>query len=139
MILIEEPMESSDKITLNDIDELISFLPELDALNDYIINWEGAESGTFPYPVYPDTVAEFFRAAGKKCWTDYDYLKKVNVDLMKEKDVILNSSLEEMKSVITWCVRGERFSAGHWNTVLKNGIVFAVLERLKILKEELAR
>lgn len=106
-------------------------------MENYILKWEGTETGTFPYPVYTGTVSEFFRTAGKKCWTDHDYLKKVDYDLMKKKDIILSLSLEEIKAVLTWCVRGEKFSTGHWNAVLENGIIFAVLERLILLKEEM--
>jgi hypothetical protein len=39
--------------------------------------------------------------------------------------------------MLTFCVRGERFSDGHWAAMIEKGYIRRVLERLNEIKAEL--
>ena len=126
-----------------EIQELIAFLPIFTAAGfDPIIKWEGGESlspgvSTFPWPVYQPAVEEFFRQAGREPWCDYEYAAKNTPELLQEPGYIEGASLDEIKSVLTFCVRGERFCDGHWGAVIREGLVPRVLERLKAILQEM--
>jgi hypothetical protein len=38
--------------------------------------------------------------------------------------------------MLTYCVRGERFSDGHWAAMLESGRIVALLKRLRALRQE---
>ncbi|OGL43716.1 MAG: hypothetical protein A2161_13445 [Candidatus Schekmanbacteria bacterium RBG_13_48_7] len=46
------------------------------------------------------------------------------------------ATIDTIKLILTYCVRGERFCDGHWGAVLESGIIVAVLKRHKILMAE---
>ena len=128
-------------ITRSDIDELVAFLPKLLALDGkFIESWGGGQKNsdgvlTMPWPNYAPVVEEFFRTAGKKCWCDYGYRPDEASQMLGDSERIENASLSEIKTMLTWCVRGERFCDGHWGAVLSDGKVFALLERLRRITE----
>jgi hypothetical protein len=39
--------------------------------------------------------------------------------------------------MLTYCVRGERFGDGHWAAMLETGKIVAILQRLRMLREEM--
>jgi len=89
-----------------------------------------------PYPVYPADVRRFFELAARPCWSDYSYKPAEAGDLAHEA-FIRQATLDEIKTILTYCVRGERFSDGHWGAMLESGVIVAVLKRLKHLRDEL--
>lgn len=133
----------TNRPTAQDFDELTSFLGRLyEPGFDPIKQWYGGaadENGylQWPWPDYEETVIEFVRAAGKGCWTDFDYVSKdVSALVDASEDRIKTADLETAKSILTWCIRGERFCEGHWGVVIGSGIVRRVLERLLELRPE---
>jgi len=46
-------------------------------------------------------------------------------------EAINNASIENIRTMLTCCVRGERFCAGHWASALESGQIVALLRRLK--------
>lgn len=101
---------------------------------------EETESGdlTIPYPVYREEVLQFFRRAGQPCWSDYDYEPRAAGRMVEDPAFIARASLEEIKTMLTFCVRGERFTDGHWERMLASGKITAILRRLAELRDELA-
>ena len=128
--------------TGKDIGELVAFLPRLDAPDfSPIEKWGGGlnkETGenTFPWPVYAKVVEEFVEAAAKECWMDPDYVAKDVNQLLEREDGLAELDMEGIKSVLTFFVRGERFSDGHWGSMIEAGHVRRVLERLGELGAE---
>ncbi len=53
--------------------------------------------------------------------------------MVRNKELIQNASLAELKSLLTYCVRGERFGDGVWEDFINEGIIQSILERLKTL------
>jgi hypothetical protein len=57
--------------------------------------------------------------------------------MLSNDQFISTCSLNDIKTLLTYCVRGERFADGHWAHVLKSGRVTAILRRLAVLRETL--
>jgi hypothetical protein len=126
-----------------DIDELLAFLPRLEAPGRaFTTRWAGGEAldartTTTPYPVYADDVLAFFRAAGRPCWSDYAYDPESARKMLADDHVVARATLGEIRTMLTLCVRGERFCDGFWEALLTEGRVAALLRRLAELRSEL--
>ena len=131
-----------EPITRAAIDELLRFMPLFDVPGrEYFAGYGGGErradgTVTMFYPVYPDDVVEFYRLAGQLCWSDYDYEPWEAARMLADEALIQRATLDEIKTMLTYCVRGERFSDGHWGAMLASGKVVALLARLQVLREQ---
>ena len=131
-------------ITTEKMDELLRFLPLFESPDrEYVQAWGGGETLpdgaiTMPYPVYYDDVLEFFMLAGQAHWADYGYQPLEAYEMLGDDAFIAAASLEDIKTMLTYCVRGERFADGHWAHMLESGRVVALLRRLAVLRAELA-
>ncbi len=128
--------------TLQDIEALTAYLPRLYAEGfSPIVRWEGGErlkdgSITLSYPEYDPLVEEFFRHVSSR-WLDYEYDPEKAYQMLKDENRVKAASLAEIKTMLTFCVRGERFSDGHWAVMIEQGYIRRLLERLNKLKLEL--
>ena len=128
-------------ITKAEMDELLRFLPLFDVPGrDFYGRCAGGERTaggaiTMPYPVYPEDVIEFYRLAGQPCWSDYGYEPREAARMLADEVFIRRATLDELKTMLTYCVRGERFSDGHWGAMLESGKVIALLKRLQVLRD----
>ena len=123
--------------TASDIEELVAFLPRLSAPGfKPIIDWGGGEedaegSYVMPWPNYERVVEEFYKRAAASCWTDRRYEPGEAGRMLEDKELIKAANLSQIKTMLTYCVRGERFCDGHWGTMIEEGHVQRILERLK--------
>ena len=128
--------------TLQDIEALTAYLPRLYAEGfSPVIKWEGGEklkdgSYSMPYPSYNSLVEEFFRLVSGR-WLDYEYDPEKAYQMLKDENRVKVASLPEIKTMLTYCVRGERFSDGHWAAMIEKGYIRRLLERLNEIKQEL--
>ena len=135
---------SDEPVTCEKVDELLGFLPLFDVPGrQFVKRWAGGEKTedgaiTVPYPIYADDVLEFFLLAGQPCWSDYGYEPAKARKMLEDDKFIEKATLEEIKTMLTYCVRGERFCDGHWEAVLKSGRVTAILRRLAILRDSVS-
>ena len=100
-----------------------------------VVRWhesKEAEPGvlTLPWPEYSPVVEEFVIAASKDCWLDREYAKKDVNSLLADKTFISRASIREIRTILTFCIRGERFCTGHLEGVIEDGTIRALLERL---------
>jgi hypothetical protein len=56
--------------------------------------------------------------------------------MLKNANLVKTASLSQIKTMLTFCVRGERFSDGHWGAMIEQGYIRLLLERLNVIKEE---
>jgi hypothetical protein len=137
-------MEKTRPPTLEEIEKLTSFLPRLyDEGFSPILRWDGGEkqangSFTLPYPTYHPLVEEFFRLVSS-AWLDHGYSPEQAYQMLSDEDRIKQASLPEIKSMLTFCVRGERFSDGHWGEMIEKGYIRRLLERLNEIQSELRK
>ena len=128
--------------TASDMDELLAFLPRLYAPGfKPVVQWRGGKqpdgSTQFPWPEYNEEVVEFFEKAAQPAWADYDYaLKMDDASMTEAQDTIKMASLSELRTMLTYCVRGERFGDGHWEAMIEGGVIRSILERLQELRAE---
>jgi hypothetical protein len=116
-------------ITPEKIDALLAFLPGFEKPNrSFIREWRGG------YPIYDDDVDAFFTLASEDCWLDYEYQPAVAGKLLVDDDAIAQADLDTLKTMFTYCVRGERFSDGFRATLLEHGRVQTLLRRLQLLQ-----
>ena len=127
--------------SLREIDELVAFLPRLAAEGFAPIRgWGGGEKqadGAYvmPWPRYEKVVKELFEAAGQECWSDCDYDIEQAGHMLEDEQRVRRASLGEIKTMLTFCVRGERFCDGHWAAMIEGGQVRRLLERLKEIRD----
>jgi len=122
--------------TSQEIEELVAFLPRLYTEGfTSIKRWSGGTQGkdglfTMPWPEYSKVVEDFFRVAASEWWCDYDYHPEEAGRMLENQDVVKTASLSQIKTMLTYCVRGERFCDGHWATMVEGGHIRWLLERL---------
>ena len=121
---------------LKEIEELVAFLPQLYAKGfTPIKRWMGGtreKDGAFtePSPDYNELVEHFFRLASTECWSDYDYHPEEAGRMLENHDLVKSASFSQIKTMMTYCVRGERFCSGHWAAMIEQGHIRRLLERL---------
>ena len=126
--------------THREIDELLAFLPQLTADGFAPVReWGGGEKqadGAYvmPWPRYDPIVTRLFEAAGQDCWMDFDYVPQEAGRMLEDPALVRLASMDEIKTMLTYCVRGERFSEGHWAAMIEGGHVRRLLERLKEIR-----
>ena len=136
-------MKKTPLPTVQQIEELTVFLPRLYAEGfSPVLHWYGGKQKdgtlTFPYPDYDPLVQEFFSVAANQCWRDYDYNPEQGHQMLANENFVKTASLAQIKSMLTFCVRGERFSDGHWEEMIEKGYIRRLLERLNEIKAELS-
>lgn len=125
--------------SIADFDELLAWLPILYAEGFKPVSEQGGgrnEKGEFvmPWIAYASATSEFFHLVAKDCWRDSEYLDKNVGELLADPQRVATASLAEIRSMLTWCARGERYSEGHWAAVINDGRIRNVLLRLQELK-----
>ena len=53
-------------------------------------------------------------------------------------DAIAAASFAQIKTMLTYCVRLERFCDGHWAAMIRDGRIAAILQRLGQLRDTVA-
>lgn len=120
-------------------DALTAYLPVLYAPGFRpVVNWQGGldspGGATLPYPEYDPAVERFFGAVSEGGWLDTGYDPERAWALIKEPGRMAAADLAEVRQMLTFCVRGERFSDGHWAEMIETGVIRALLERLQQLR-----
>jgi hypothetical protein len=128
-------------LSVEEIDELLRFLPLFEIRDrEYVKEWGGGETTPdgkaiqVPYPIYCDDVVEFFTLAGQTYWSDFDYHPREAYTMLNDDECISTASLDQVRTMLTYCVRGERFADGHWAHMLESGCIVALLRRLAVLR-----
>ena len=122
--------------TSQEIEELVSFLPRLYA-NGFtpIKKWSGGtkdQNGVFtvPWPEYDELVEAFFQVVSNEYWSDYDYCPEEAGRMLENDKITKTADLAQIKTMLTYCVRGEHFCDGHWGAMIEGGQIRRLLQRL---------
>ncbi len=131
----------NEAITRTRVDELLKFYPVFynsDGLFNPPPSGEDDELiGGFPTYSYPKVVADFYEAASQPCWFQYGYDPAEIEPLVYSDEAIAEASLTTIKSMLTYCQRGERFAGGHWWTMLEKNRIGLIFRRLRELRHTL--
>jgi hypothetical protein len=124
-------------ITRERVDELLAFLPLFDVPGRSFTKL--AEPGKAPprYIEYTDDVVAFFRVVGSptSCWNDYKYVSNKGRDKIYDDVSIARATVDDIRAMLTYYIRSERFGDGSWLHLLETGRITAVLKRLAELRE----
>ena len=125
--------------TQREMDELIEFLPKFSAEGFQAVKVPGNVTSrknviTLSKSEYDPLVCEFFQAASQEVWCDPDYSSSVAGEMLSNPEVLKTASITEIQSMLTFCVRGERFCTGHWESILEGDKVRQILLRLQELR-----
>jgi hypothetical protein len=127
--------------TRADAEKLTAFLPLLYAPGfQPVARWDGGGKGAdgfyrLPYPTYDPLVDHFFAQAAAECWRDYNYNVAWGNQIMEQPEQIAALDVSQIRTLLTYCVRGERFSDGFWAELIEQGRIRLVLERLAQLAQ----
>lgn len=120
---------SDSAVTRSDIDALLAFLPGFEEPGRaFVVAWRGA------WPQYAPDVEDFFRLAGSAPWTDFGYRPDDAGRMLADDALLAEATLDDIRAMLTFCVRGERFADGHRARLLETGCVQALLRRLAVLR-----
>ena len=125
--------------TYQEMQELVAFLPRLYSEGFTPVNkWSGGVIGTdgfyrLPWPEYNPVVEDFYRLVASECWLDYEYRPEEAARMLSNEEFVKSASLSQIKTMLTYCLRGERFSDGHWAEMIEKGYIRNILERINQL------
>lgn len=133
---------SRHEISSEDIDALLEFLPRFEQPGRAFTKWsetlKNADGSlSLPSPEYDEDVQEFFRTVALRGWLDYGYKPEEAARMLADVESVERAGVEQVKTMLTYCLRGERFCDGHWESLLHGGQIVALLRRLKTLREQM--
>jgi len=116
-----------------EIAEILSFVPALSQPGRrFVQKWNEPGPGDhLPYPEYFPDVEKFFQTASLPYWFPKNYDPREAFWMLPDRAFIARADLEQLRSMITMCVRSERIVPGSWCTALESGVILRILERLK--------
>ena len=72
----------------------------------------------------------------RDCWYDYGYVPADVEKLIESEEAIKAATLPQIRAMLTYVLRGERFSGWLVGRMIEGGYVRRILERLAQLEEE---
>ena len=120
--------------TARDIQALVAYLPKLyrHGLTP-ITQWlTETEDGVLilPWPEYDERVVRFIDLIESQgCWL-CDYDPEETERMLMDKAGVGNATIPEIRRMLTLVVRGERFCSGWWSSMIEDGHVRRLLQRL---------
>jgi hypothetical protein len=118
--------------TAEDIDALLRAFAAMRALPSP--HPDTPEARASRYPIYTGEVLAFFMLAGQPCWSDYGYAEKDSAAMVKDDARIASASMDEIRTMLTRCVRGERFCDGFWGSLHEGDRLDRIMARLAELR-----
>lgn len=75
----------------------------------------------------------FFGLLAHPPWSDPGYDPAVADQAMRDPRRIEDAALSELRTLLTWCERGERFNEGHQAALVEDGRMAALMQRLSVI------
>lgn len=127
-----------ENISLIHIDELLRLLPvflETDKFIEKIGGGENLDENiiTAPFVIYTKEVNEFINLV-QNYWTDYNYSKNIDYGNIYDDDFVQKSNIFEIKSMLTYIIRNERFCDGCLGKYFSDNRINLILKRLLALR-----
>ena len=129
-------MTTEREPSARDIQALVEFLPKLygEGAPTPITRWitkTGDGALVMPWPKYHETVKSFIDQIVKQgCWMDPGYDPETSKGLLMDEAAVRNATIPQIRQMLTLIVRGERFCDGWWSSMIEDGHVQRLLERL---------
>lgn len=119
-------------VTQSDADRLLAFLtvfsePDYEFIKEHISC----------HPIYTNAVMQFFGIVSMEPWIVDQYDPEQEQEHIETFGYIDKASIAELRLLLTYINRGERFCDGFWGSHIRNGNLVAILKRLGDLRETL--
>ncbi len=125
---------SQDGATIQRLLEYLPFLSQPDLkIGGPSARWKDTTLTIYPAE-YIDEINDFFSLVAPP-FTDTNYLEKPVAQWLLNPEFLENASLEQVRTVLTWVCRGERFCSGAWTEHFENGNLVRALRRLQSLQD----
>jgi hypothetical protein len=142
-VLTEQGERLIRELLCRKMDELLQHLPRLEEpgrkyAEERPLGRE-ARSGVLELRpvIYHEDVRQFFDCAAQPFWMDYGYRPEAAARMLRDEGCLRDATIAHVRTLLTYCVRGERFCDGFWEGLLEQGKVQAVLHRLQELRDAL--
>jgi len=128
--------------TYQEMQALVAFLPRLYPEGfEPVSKWNGgdrSQDGSYqlPWPECNPVVEDFYRLVATEYWLDYGYRPAEAAGMIGYEEFVRSASLSQVKTMLTYCLRGERFADGHWGDMIERGYIRNILERIDQLSLE---
>ncbi len=119
------------------IDHLLAFLPRLyaEGVSPHRSEDSGsAEGSVYSWVSYTAVLAAFFAMASKECWADHEYCPEETREMLLQPGFVESAGLAELRTGLTYCVRCERCCDGFWVSMIEQGHIRRILQRLAVLR-----
>jgi O-acetyl-ADP-ribose deacetylase len=129
-------MNSNTKLSLDNIDAVLAFLPMLETSKGKLYTIDVKVSMMDPY-VYSSEVSAFIRSLYREGFViDFNWPKwsEQAKQLVDHPDLLAKADLDSLRKLLTAHVRAERFVSGHLAKMLDSGHIVTILKRLKQLR-----
>lgn len=90
-------------------------------------------SFSMPWPEYPAAITDFVQEASNKHWADSQYDPSATKRMINDERLIEGATLQQLRTMITYVVRGEKFCDGHWAGMFRDGYVGRLIKRMREL------
>jgi hypothetical protein len=131
----------TEPLYLHRVDALLAYLDGFKQRSEPFARWQGGRQadGSFrvPRPAYAPDVIAFFREVDQPYWLDPRFNARQAGNWLDHPHFINTAGYDRLRAMLTYCLRGEAESAGHWDRMLVSGKLIAVLQRLRSLRSEL--
>ncbi|PPD42377.1 MAG: hypothetical protein CTY16_14770 [Methylobacter sp.] len=134
------PRTNSNERQPAKLDQILRFLPWFEAHSqDMKPTWLGLEGppSLSVMAVYPKEVEDFFQLASEPFWCDYRYDVRAAEVMVFSDAAIGEATIDQIKTILTYCVRCEWFGEGHWQGMVRKGRILAILLRISELRGNL--
>ncbi len=134
------PRDAAPRPSAADIEALLAYLPYFErAEGGEVAVWTDSHADpnsgalTCGYPVYSAEVHAFIRLLDQPCWRDPHYQPAVAGRWLEDESAVAAATLPQIRAMLTYTMRGERFCDGHWAGLARRGRVARLLRRLAAL------
>lgn len=120
--------------TIQDIESLLTFKTYLDVDYD---NLSGCIQEDLMYVDYTGWISELMDELIRKPWVDVEYSAERSKQLLEDESLLASASLSDIKMVLTFLVRRDRFSAGSFGMAIESGDMRKIFNRLEVISNDM--
>ena len=110
-------------------------LPGLAAMQALLAAWQALADTRHQHREQLIQQQAFFDLLAQPEWSDPSYDPATAAAIIADARQVEDASLAQLRSLLTWCQRGERFNEGHHAALLADGRLQRVMQRLAGIAE----
>lgn len=113
-------------------------LPDQHAIETLLSAWQALHHAHHQRTGHDAERDAFFGLLAQPPWADADYDPAIAAQAIDDARRIEDATLPELRPLLTWCERGERFHEGHHDALLDDGHLQRLMQRLSCIAAAMA-